>query len=206
MEDLFEKVRGYLEEAGSNPGLLEFLFLGLSSTLEYVFPPFPGDVVVLFGAFLVGRFGWSLPAVMIAVNAGSAVGLTVDYAFGLWVAKHDARWREKYPRWKKLGASLDRFDVFYRRWGPLCILLNRFLPAVRAVFFLAAGISGIKYWKVLLLGLISSVAWNFLLVWVGILVGHNWEKLRGFLRAYSTAAWILGGIVAIVLIVRYLRR
>jgi len=206
MDDLFETVRNYLEQAGSNPGFLEFLLLGCCSTIEYVFPPFPGDAVVLLSAFLVGRFGWSLPAVVVSVNAGSAVGLTLDYAFGLWVAKHDARWREKYPRWKRLGASLDRFDVFYQRWGPLCIVLNRFLPAVRAIFFLAAGISRLQYWKVLVLGLLSSVAWNFLLLWVGIAVGHNWEKLRGFLRTYSTVAWIVGGLVVLFLVIRYFRR
>ena len=205
MHDLLESIRQSLERV--EPGLLEFSYFGLGAMLEYVFPPFPGDAIVLLGTFLVGRYGWSLPAIFIAVSIGSALGLSIDYAFGVWVLKHDAAWRQKYRFWSRLGASIDRFDAVYRRWGALCIALNRFAPAVRAAFFVAAGMSGIRYGKVLTLGLVSSLAWNCLIAFVGVSVGHNWDRLKAFLSAYAVAAWILLGAVVVALLVRhYFRR
>jgi membrane protein DedA with SNARE-associated domain len=198
-----EKLRELMEEARSNPGLLEYSLLGMGAMVEYVFPPFPGDVVVLLGAFLVGKYHWSLPLVLVAVNVGSAIGLSADYAFGRWVGKRDRSWREKYPRWQRMGASIDRFDVFYRRWGALCIVLNRFVPAIRAVFFVAAGMAGIKYWKALVLGLVSSLAWTWLLVLAGAWVGGKWDKLKALLQTYSVAAWIAAALVVALLVLRY---
>lgn len=206
MEDLVEKLREAFEAARDTPGFLEFSLLGLAAMLEYVFPPFPGDVVTLLGAFMVGAFEWSLPGVWLAVTAGSVAGLSLDYAFGAWVQRHDPIWRKKYPRWARLGRSIDRFDAFYRRWGAWCILANRFLPAVRAIFFVAAGMAGIRYWKVLVLGLVSSAAWNLLIFLVGVSVGHKWEDLLGFLRTYSTVAWIAVAVAAVVLVVVFLVR
>jgi len=205
MEELLEKLRALMEEARSNPGLLEYSLLGMGAMVEYIFPPFPGDVVVLLGAFLVGKHHWSLALVLVAVNVGSAIGLSADYAFGRWVGKRDRSWREKYPRWRRMGASIDRFDVFYRRWGALCIVLNRFVPAVRAIFFVAAGMAGIKYWKALVLGLVSSLAWTWLLVLAGAWVGGKWDKLKALFQTYSVAAWIAAAVVVFLLVLRWFR-
>jgi membrane-associated protein len=199
METIAEKLRSLLEAASSSPGILEYSILALGALLEYVFPPFPGDVVVLLGAFLVGRYGWSLPVVFLVVGIGSAVGLSLDYAFGVWVRKRDPAWRVKHRWWARLGTSIDRFDVFYRRWGPLCIAANRFVPAVRAIFFVGAGMAGVRYVIVLVLGLLSAALWNVLLLAVGVSVGHNWERLKTFLRSYTTVAWIVGAVVLVAI-------
>lgn len=206
MESIVELIKGFFEDVGKAPGALEYSLLGLGATLEYVFPPFPGDVLVLLGAFLVGKYGWSVVAVMAAVTLGSALGLSADYAFGRWVARRDQAWRAKYRTWGRMGNAIDRFDAVYRRWGPLCILFNRFVPAVRAVFFVGAGMARIPYGLVLALGLVSAVAWNLLILWVGVSVGSNWDRLRGFLSTYSTVAWCIAGASVVGLVVYLIRR
>ena len=206
MEELVQRIREYLESAGSSPGLLEYAVLALGAMLEYVFPPFPGDVVILLGAILVGKYDWSMPAVCVAVSAGSALGLSLDYAFGVWVRHRDASWRAKYRLWARLGNSIDRFDAFYRRWGALCILVNRFVPAVRAIFFVGAGMAGIQYWKTLVLGLASAMIWNLLIFVVGVSVGNKWDDLRAVLGTYSTVAWIIGIVAGLAVAVWWLRR
>ena len=47
--EIFKTVEDYLRQGESLPGLALIL---AGSLLEYVFPPFPGDTVVLLGAFL----------------------------------------------------------------------------------------------------------------------------------------------------------
>ena len=59
--------------------------LAVAATAEYLFPPFPGDTVTLFGAFLAvaGKLNWAL--VWGAVTLGSGVGLTLDWWVGRWL-------------------------------------------------------------------------------------------------------------------------
>jgi len=192
-----------LERAGDAPGLAEFVILGLAAALEYVVPPVPGDLVVLFGAFLVGAKGWSPALVVTAVTLGSALGMSADYAFGRWVSRHDAEWRARYPRWRRFGRLLDRVHAVFARWGTIYIALNRFLPAVRAAFFVAAGIARLRYWKVLVWGVVSALLWNAFLFAVGLAVGHNREAVFGFFDAYAYAAW---GVLAVVVVAWLVRR
>ena len=42
-----------------NHNTLGLAVLCLSACIEYLFPPFPGDTITVFGAFLVARRGWS---------------------------------------------------------------------------------------------------------------------------------------------------
>ena len=185
----------YLPEEES-PGALAVLFA--CSVVEYVFPPFPGDTVTVFGAFLVAARGWSMAAVFLATTLGSVAGATVDWLFGVVLQ----RWRgRRLPRTRagaRTRAALDRLVAGFARHGPVYILLNRFLPGIRALFFVAAGLAGMRPAPVLLYATISAVAWNALLMAAGLAVGASWETLYGWFVAYTRVVWALLGGVAVV--------
>ena len=63
MEQLAQPLLDFLS-AGQSAAGLSVLFV--SALIEYVFPPFPGDTVTLFGAFLAAHQGWSVPLVFTA--------------------------------------------------------------------------------------------------------------------------------------------
>ena len=71
---------------GRKPGPVLFL----SAAIEYLFPPFQGDTVTLFGAFLVATREWSLALVLGAVTLGSLCGAAGDYWLGAWLARRDS--------------------------------------------------------------------------------------------------------------------
>ncbi len=73
------------------PPLLGFFTLFLASVIEYVFPPFPGDTVVVAGAGLVAAFGWPLWPVFAAVTAGSVAGSIIAWSAGRAVARREKR-------------------------------------------------------------------------------------------------------------------
>ncbi len=194
VQQLLEFVRAHADGLGG-------VVLFLASLIEYVFPPFPGDVLTLLGAWLVVQGLWSFPLALAVVTAGSLVGATIDYLLGRWLGD---RWPRS--RWLPSRKELERALVAFRRWGPWLIAINRFLPGIRAFFFLAAGMSRMSLGLVLALALVSALAWNSLLLGAGWVVGSNWERLRQWLSTYTNVAWAIVAGVASCLIVYYLIR
>lgn len=167
--------------------------LGVSAFLEYVFPPFPGDTVTVLGAYAVFTGKASLLSIFGAVILGSLLGLSVVYQGGVWLAKRSGGLGQLKES-KGLGRFISppRLALVaeqYRKHGLWLILANRFLPVTRAIFFVFAGMSGVSYWRTLVLGGISSIAWNGMLLAIGLSIGANIEALKLVVDNYSRQAW-----------------
>jgi membrane-associated protein len=173
------------------PGLLF-----AATFVEHVFPPFPGDVLVVLGAWYVVQGELSWPVAFASVTGGAVLGAWVDYRVGAAIGRRvDARLSARRPA---LEEKLARFEASYRRWGSWLLVLNRFFPGVRAFLFLAAGAAGIPLRRVLVLGGLSAALWNALLLAVGALVAENVEQLMVLLRRYTETAWLVLGALALL--------
>ena len=195
-------IAGALADAISRTGPAAPAILFAATLVEYVFPPFPGDLVVVLGAWYAVKGEISWLAALASVTAGALAGAWIDYRIGAALAlRLDRRLARRGPLSEE---RLLRFEASYRRWGVFLLLANRFLPGIRAFLFIAAGASGIPLRKVLLFGGISAVAWNVLLLAMGALAAHNAEELVGFVEQYTRVAWIVlaaGAAVAAVVLV-----
>jgi membrane-associated protein len=201
MEEAARTLTDFLS-AGQSAAGVGILFL--CAMIEYVLPPFPGDTVTLFGAFLAAREGWSVLLVFVAVTLGSVAGAALDWALGRRLGRAPLETLTgRRRRLRELAAPLvARFE----RRGAAYLALNRFLPGVRALLFVAAGMARLPAWKVLLWGGLSAAAWNALIIAAGFAVGTNWPRLLGWLRTYTTVAWIAVGTIVVALVARWLWR
>ncbi len=170
--------------------------LGASAMVEYVFPPFPGDTITLFGAVLITAYSWSFGAVFGAVMLGSVSGAMIDYYFGHRLRLRGLR-RKKRHTPEQRRAIIHGLVERFRKHGAVYLVLNRFVPGVRALFFVAAGLAGMKPLPVLLYSAISAAAWNLLLIAVGGLLGANLDELSKWVRHYNIAA---GGIIIAIIL------
>ena len=175
---------------GLQLGPLALALLFCAAGIEYVFPPFPGDSITLFGAVLVGAGGWPAAPVYAAITAGSILGMAIDHRFGRFVASRDQHWRGRSGWWRKVGVQLDRTLPVFARRPTAYLICNRFLPSIRALFFVAAGMVGVPLWRTLLFGALSALAWNALTFGLGAPVGSNWQVLLGWLKTYNAIAWV----------------
>ena len=200
-ESIEVAITGFLQH-NNNP--LGFVLLGLSAMVEYLFPPFPGDTVTLFGVFLITQHQWSLPLVFLAVMIGSGVGSMLDFALGVWFK--DRYEQGRFLRNPRARRAVDRVVAGFARHGEVYVVVNRFLPAVRAVFFVAAGMAGLRPGRVLFFAMLSAAAWNVLIIGAGFAVGANWQRIQELFRVYSIAAWsVVGGATLFFLARWYLR-
>ena len=187
-----------------NHNTLGLAILCLSACIEYLFPPFPGDTITVFGAFLVARRGWSGPAVFGAVTLGSAVGCMLDYAAGRWLGRREERWTT--GRLARFRPQIDALVARFARHGGLYIAINRFIPSLRGLFFIAAGMARLRWWVVLAYGTLSALLWNALLLVLGVTVGESWDRLVSLFATYGVAFWCLLVLAFVGLGVRHFAR
>ena len=174
-----------LSELLARTGPAAPLLLFFAAFVEYLFPPFPGDALVVLGAWYAAHGQLSWPVTFASVTLGAVAGAAADWRIGRWLgARIDAR----ADRGRLDRARVERFEAAYRRWGPLLLVANRFLPGVRGFFFLAAGAARIPLWEVLVFGGLSAAAWNGLLLFAGAGVARNLDELARLAGRYTTSA------------------
>ncbi len=175
------------------------LYLGLASLLEYLFPPFPGDLGLLAGAWVTQVKSWSpvLPFL------GGWIGSVLGSALTLYLGEKLEAWGKRAKeggRIARLHAKGAPFRKAIRKHGLLLVLVSRFIPIGRPLILLAAGASEVRFVPALVVASLSSLAWNFCLFSLAAFAGKNWESLKNGMQLYSTIVPILALLLLLFLI------
>ncbi len=184
-----------------------YAFLFLSAAFETVFPPYPSDAFVLVFAFLAGR-GLYSPYVLYALTtAGSLAGIM----FVHWAARKHGDGLLRFLSRSWFGRlfpipAVDRLQNKFRERGDAILVLNRFLPGMRAPLIFVAGIVGIGARRVFWLSMISVLAWNAFLITAGFYVGATWDEASRFLRNYTIVAAVILIVILSILSGVYFRK
>lgn len=190
----------WLRQAEHVQPVVVYAVAWLMASLEYVFPPVPGDTLVLSASLLAGR-GVVHPVLLWALCVvGGSTGLMAAYGVGR-VATHRPRIRDRLVRWlgpERVQSAIERMQT-RGRW---LLLGNRLLPGFRIALVLAAGMAEMRWWRVLLYGGASVALWNAVLVTAGSVLGHNLEQLQALLATYSTVVWSVLGTAAVLWLAR----
>jgi len=165
----------FLEYLDSLPDYLIYVLLGLSAFVENIFPPIPGDTIIVFGAFLVGIGRLDLFWVYFSTTLGSLSGFMSLFWVGRYLGRHF--FIERDYRFIK-AKDIIRAEDWFRKYGYFLIVLNRFIPAIRSVISVAVGISGLSGTKVSILALMSCAVWNIIWTLLGYALGSNWEAFK----------------------------
>ncbi|MFT3913673.1 MAG: DedA family protein [Anaeromyxobacteraceae bacterium] len=180
------------------------LLLFGAALVEYVFPPFPGDLVVVFGAWYAVHGELSWPVTFVAVTLGAVAGAALDHRLGMLLGRGlEGPWAHR------LGISTEkvaRFEAAYRRWGVWLLLANRFMPGIRGFLFLAAGAARIPLRTVVLYGGISAAIWNAGLLAAGAFLAKNADELVELFRRYTETATAVLAAVALAAVAAWLWR
>jgi membrane protein DedA with SNARE-associated domain len=174
----------WLDQFIAQLGLLGLLVFFVAATLEYVVPPFPGDTITLLGGVYAVRGEHPWPLVFAVVVAGSVLGALINYQVGHWLG---ARF-ERRPGEAFLGithARLEALQARMRQRGPWLLLINRFLPGIRGLIFVAAGAAHMPRVNALVLGLLSAMAHTALVLALGVTVGGNLDRLEALMTRYQ---------------------
>ncbi len=172
-----------------------YAFLCVSSAIENIFPPWPGDVPIVFAGFLAAHDVVSLPAAFLASLLGNILsGLFMYYAgtYVLYIV-YRIRMRVRRPAFVRtwLGETFSRKQMertreWFARWGAGLVVISRFLAGIRIFVVVVAGITRMNLLLFLLAFTAGVSIWNVLLLGGGYALGENWELILGWIKVYST--------------------
>lgn len=183
-----------IQSLASQPPLLIYIIVGFGAAIENVFPPVPSDTFALFGAFLAAQ-GEASPVVIVAVTwVGNVSSALMTYFLGRRYGK-GVFTRTRVGRWILHPGQIEQVERFFGRWGTAAMFVSRFIPAVRAVAPVFAGVSGMGFWPTFLPLAIASAIWYSVLVWIGTTAGRNWEGIRDALAPYNATLAIVGAVL-----------
>jgi membrane protein DedA with SNARE-associated domain len=197
----------FLNFLNSLPDYMIYLLLGLSAFVENIFPPIPGDTITAFGAFLVGTQRLNFIGVYLSTTLGSLFG----FMFLFWIGTLLGRrfFLENDYRFFK-AQDIIKAEEWFRRFGYLIILLNRFFPGIRSVISIAGGISKLRAVSVAFLALVSCAVWNLIWIAFGYMLGSEWERVKDrmeyIMARYNLAVFIIIGLIVLFLVFKGLRR
>lgn len=157
--------------------------------VENLFPPSPSDVLLVFIGSLIGMGLVDLPMMLTAATAGSTSGFLTAYLLGrrYGEAIADTPWIPFINR-----DLLARVEGLFDRYHGLIIIANRFLAGTRAVVAFAAGVVRLPLARTVIYSGISALAWNGLLLWIGMNVGQRWRDVEGYISAYG---WVITALI-----------
>jgi membrane protein DedA with SNARE-associated domain len=179
------------------PPFLMYAVLGVGAAVENIIPPIPADTFVLLGSFLAARGSASEEVVFLVTwtsNVLSALAVyTAAYVYG------ESFFQTRLGRYLLDPKQVGIVRRFYRRWGAAAIFYTRFLPGLRAVTPVFAGLIRQRPISVAFPLLVASAIWYGALVWVGAFAGRNVDQL---LRMQDRLNWTLASVagVAVVLV------
>ena len=186
-----------IQGLAAQPPFLIYLIVGFGAAIENVFPPVPSDTFALFGAFLAAQ-GEAVPEVVFGVVwLGNVSTALMTYGLGRRYGR--SVFKTRLGQWLLHPGQLAQVERFFGRWGTAAMFFSRFIPAVRAVAPVFAGVSRMGFWRMFLPLAVASALWYAVIVWVGTTAGNNWQAIREALEPYNTALAIAGAILFVAI-------
>ena len=167
MENVFADL---IEWMAGVPPLWAYLILLIIAYGENVLPPIPGDLVVVFGGYLVGLGKLNFVVVVVLATVGGAAGFMTMYALGARLGKAVLE-PDRY-RWLPKPYIFKAQD-WMKRWGYGVVAANRFLSGARSVISLAVGMAHMDVGRTAAFATLSAAVWTTLITLAGYIVGDN---------------------------------
>ena len=178
-------------------GFLGIFFLML---LESTVFPIPSELVMPFAGFLIAEGKMEFFTVVFIATLGSIAGSLISYFIGKTVGKKAVI---KFGKYFLLNEShLEKAHKWFENYGGRIVFVCRFIPAVRHVISIPAGIAEMNLGKFIAFTAIGAFFWNAFLAWVGIQLGKNWVVISQYTGILDLL--VIAAIIA--LLVFYLKK
>jgi membrane protein DedA with SNARE-associated domain len=178
-------------------------YVGLGVTLLVAAPEF----IMPFAGFLAHEARLNLMGAILAGTLGGTAGSTILYLIARWVGERRVRrFFQRRGRFLLLRETdLDTVLDVYDRYGEVVVLTGRFVPTVRSLVSVPAGLLPMPFPRFLWLTLAGTGIWCAVLGIGGYLLGAQWRVLEQWLGIYGAGAFTVVVLAVAAFLLRRMR-
>jgi membrane protein DedA with SNARE-associated domain len=149
---------------GWSQGIMQdFGYVGIAflMLIENLFPPIPSEVVLPLAGSATTSRELGLVLVIVAATVGSLVGALALYWAGAALGRERLeRFTKRHGRWLTLAPKdLERAESWFERHGGKAVLVCRFIPGLRSLISVPAGVVRMELKRFLALSALGTVIW-----------------------------------------------
>ncbi|MBN1577837.1 MAG: DedA family protein [Chitinispirillaceae bacterium] len=164
---------------------INYVTVTLLMGIESSFIPFPSEIVVPPAAYKAAQGTLNAGGVFCAATAGALMGAFFNYCFALLLGRR-VLYRLANTRISHFflitRESLEKAEAYFIKHGRSSTFIGRFVPAIRQLISLPAGIARMDLKQFLLYTALGSGIWNLILTALGYFLYSRKELLE---RYYS---------------------
>ena len=188
----------YIIKQGGYPGA------GFLMALESMVAPVPSELVMPFVGYLVADAKFGLVPSVLATSLGSIIGSLASYYMGYYGGRPVVL---KVGRYLLLNKEhLEWTERWFARHGTWTIFASRFIPVVRHLISIPAGIGRMRLLPFAAYTLVGATIWNSFLLWCGIKLRENWTLVETYSRQVDIVMAIILGAAVVWFVVAHVRR
>lgn len=180
MHDFVNYILGIFEQMG-------YLGIFVMMTIESSFVPFPSEVAMIPAGALANEGKMSFWLAFAAGTAGAWLGATINYLIGFYLgAPVLKKFIEKYGKFVFLKIEhYNEAEKYFQENGGKATLIGRFIPGVRQIISLPAGVFKMNFAKFSLFTIIGAGIWNLILLSIGYFFNDKKELILGNLKIFG---------------------
>jgi membrane protein DedA with SNARE-associated domain len=185
--------------------LINFGYSGLFilMVLESASLPIPSEVVLPLAGYAVFLGEMNLALAVADSAVAGLVGALVDYYLALKLGRPVV-----YRLMGRMGVSAKHLDNG-ERWidskGSSTVLIARFIPGLRSIISIPAGLLRMKLRPFVILTSIGSLAWSLILIYLGYSAGPLWQSAMTSLSVFAgQAALVVVAGLSVLYVAYYL--
>jgi membrane protein DedA with SNARE-associated domain len=188
---IIQPIASWIVDTISTTGYPGIFFLML---IESACIPLPSEITMPFAGSLVATGRFNLFWLSTAGALGNLAGSLIAYGVGYWGEETFVHQLvKKYGKYILLSEKeLITSETWFRKHGEIIVFASRLLPAVRTFISLPAGMAKMNLTRFILYTTAGSFLWSFVLAYVGVIFGKNWEHLHTYFQKFDLLIVALG--------------
>lgn len=177
--------------------------LFLTITLETLGAPLPGESALIAASAAAARGEFPIRDVVLAAFVASVLGDNLGYLIGRRLGR--ATLLLYGGRVGVTEAAMARAEAVTRRWGPLMVVVARFVVVLRQLNGLVAGTTGMPWPYFLAANLLGAALWVGVWTTLAYRFGHDLRLVPYLWHHLNLVAMLLMPVLILGLLVLHLR-
>ena len=176
----------------------------LLMTVESSFIPLPSEIVVPPAAYKASQDDSDLKIILVVIFAtiGAMAGSIINYYLALFLGRPVIhRFAEsKFGRMCLLSSEkVEKAEDYFVKHGKMSTLIGRFIPGIRQLISIPAGLSRMHFGSFLFYTFIGAFAWNIILAVLGYMAHGSADLIDKYSGEISYITFALGFLFVIYL-------